>query len=103
MMRVLLLRSIRGLEATVVDASLLFVQNRLQTRKRGSRMATLEGAVVIVTGAARGIGRAIAEELGRGGAKVVVNYSRSKEAADDLVAGLLENGAPEAVDYDYCP
>ena len=60
-------------------------------------MGTLEGAVVVVTGAARGIGRAIAEELGQGGAKVVVNYSRSKEAADDLVARLLQNGSPQAV------
>jgi 3-oxoacyl-[acyl-carrier protein] reductase len=38
-------------------------------------MGTLEGAVVVVTGAGRGIGRAIAEVLGHGGAKVVVNYS----------------------------
>ncbi len=60
-------------------------------------MGTLEGTVVVVTGAARGIGRAIAEVLGQGGARVVVNYSRSKEAADDLVARLLQNGAPQAV------
>ncbi len=45
-------------------------------------MSTLQGAVVVVTGASRGIGRAIAEELGQGGAKVVVNYARSKEPAD---------------------
>jgi acetoacetyl-CoA reductase len=60
-------------------------------------MGTLEGTVVVVTGAARGIGHAIAEELGQGGARVVVNYSRSKEAADDLVARLLQNGSPQAV------
>jgi len=60
-------------------------------------MGTLEGAVAVVTGSARGIGRAIAEELGLGGAQVVVNYSRSKEAADDLVAWLLHNGSPQAV------
>ena len=60
-------------------------------------MGTVEGTVVVVTGAARGIGRAIAEELGQGGARVVVNYSRSKEAADDLVARLLQNGSPQAV------
>ena len=41
-------------------------------------MGTLEGAVVIVTGAGRGIGRAIAEELALGVARVVVNYSKSK-------------------------
>jgi acetoacetyl-CoA reductase len=60
-------------------------------------MGTLEGAVVVVTGAGRGIGRAIAEELGHDGARVVVNYSKSKEAAEDLVAGLQQNGSPEAV------
>jgi acetoacetyl-CoA reductase len=60
-------------------------------------MATLEGAVVICTGAGRGIGRAIAEELGQGGAKVVVNYSRSKEPAEELVKKLIERGSPQAV------
>jgi acetoacetyl-CoA reductase len=60
-------------------------------------MATLEGAVVICTGAGRGIGRAIAEELGQGGAKVVVNYSRSKEPAEELVKKLIECGSPQAV------
>ena len=60
-------------------------------------MATLEGAVVICTGAGRGIGRAIAEELGQSGAKVVVNYSRSKEPAEELVKKLIERGSPQAV------
>src|SRR5260370_20956473 len=60
-------------------------------------MATLEGAVAVVTGASRGIGSAIAEELGRGGAKVVVNYSRSKEPAEELVKKLKEQGAPQAL------
>ncbi len=60
-------------------------------------MGTLEGAVVVVTGAARGIGRAIAEELGRGGARIVVNYARSKGPAEEVVATLLQNGSPQAV------
>ncbi len=55
-------------------------------------MGSLEGAVVVVTGAARGIGHAIAEELGLAGAKVVVNYAKSKEAAEELVTRLQESG-----------
>lgn len=60
-------------------------------------MGNLEGAVAVVTGAGRGIGRAIAKELGAGGAKVVVNYSRSKEPAEEVVKTLSENGAQGAV------
>ncbi len=55
-------------------------------------MGTLQEAVVVITGASRGLGRAIAEEVGRGGAKVVVNYSRSKEPAQELVGQISENG-----------
>ena len=60
-------------------------------------MTTLEGAVVVVTGAGRGIGRAIAEELGRGGAKIVVNYARSKVPAEELTRQLREHGSPQAL------
>jgi acetoacetyl-CoA reductase len=60
-------------------------------------MRNLENAVVVVTGASRGIGRAIAEELGKGGAKVVVNYLHRKDLAEEVVEGLLKNGASAAV------
>jgi len=60
-------------------------------------MGTLEGAVVVVTGAGRGLGRAIAEVLGQGGAKVVVNYSRSKEPAEELVVRLKQSGSRESI------
>jgi acetoacetyl-CoA reductase len=56
-------------------------------------VGTLQEAVVVVTGASRGLGHAIAEELGRGGASIVVNYSRSKEPAEELVNQLKEDGA----------
>src|SRR2546430_11801719 len=59
-------------------------------------MGTIDGAVVVVTGGARGIGRAIAEEIGREGARVVVNYAKSKEAAEDLAAQLQQSGSPGA-------
>jgi NAD(P)-dependent dehydrogenase (short-subunit alcohol dehydrogenase family) len=60
-------------------------------------MRKLENAVVVVTGASMGIGRAIAEELGKDGAKVVVNYNRHKEQAEEVVENLLKNGASAAV------
>ncbi len=44
--------------------------------------------VAVVTGAARGIGKAIAEALGRSGAAVVVNYRSSAREAEELVAEL---------------
>lgn len=55
-------------------------------------MGSLEGTVAIVTGAGRGLGKAIATELANGGSKVVVNYSRSKDPAEDLVKEIEANG-----------
>ena len=52
----------------------------------------LEGAVVVVTGASKGIGHAIAEEMGHNGAKVAVNYFHSQEPAEELVAKLRQSG-----------
>lgn len=53
--------------------------------------------VAIVTGASRGIGRAIALELGSRGAKVVVNYHRNQEAADDVAQAIASANGEAAV------
>lgn len=55
-------------------------------------MSCLKDKVSIVTGSSRGLGRAIAKELGAHGSKLVVNYNQNKEAADSLVAELEANG-----------
>ncbi|XP_030527646.1 3-oxoacyl-[acyl-carrier-protein] reductase 4-like [Rhodamnia argentea] len=45
----------------------------------------VESPVVIVTGASRGIGKAVALSLGKAGCKVLVNYARSSKEADEVV------------------
>lgn len=57
----------------------------------------LDGQVVLVTGASRGIGRAIAVHLASLGARVAVNHRASAEAAEEVVAVCIDAGAPEAV------
>ena len=52
----------------------------------------LKDKVAIVTGASRGIGQATALELAKHGAKVVVNYARSSEAAEGTVEGINNAG-----------
>ena len=59
-------------------------------------MTTLEGKVALVTGASRGIGRACAIALGALGARVVVNYNVSANAADDVVAQIKASGGEAA-------
>ena len=55
-------------------------------------MASLTGKVAIVTGASRGIGRAIAERFASEGASVVVNYARSAGEAMEVVAAIEAKG-----------
>jgi 3-oxoacyl-[acyl-carrier protein] reductase len=53
---------------------------------------SLAGQVAVVTGASRGIGRAVAIALAVAGAQVVVNYARSSTAADEVVAEIVAAG-----------
>jgi 3-oxoacyl-[acyl-carrier protein] reductase len=55
-------------------------------------MPGLEGKVALVTGASRGIERAIAIRLGREAASVVVNYSGIAEAAREAVTAVERAG-----------
>ena len=57
-----------------------------------SSSASLAGQTALVTGGGRGIGRAIALALGDAGAEVVVNYSNSAAAADEVVAAITTAG-----------
>ncbi len=53
---------------------------------------SLERKVALVTGATRGIGRAIAERLSRAGAAVVINYEHSADEARKLVGEIESSG-----------
>ncbi len=55
-------------------------------------MKRLDEQVAIVTGASRGIGRAVAKELAEHGAAVVVNYFQSQEPAEALVTEITGSG-----------
>ena len=55
-------------------------------------MAELSGKACLVTGGSRGIGRAIALELGRHGASVAVGYANNKDAAEAVAAEIATFG-----------
>ena len=55
-------------------------------------MSKLKNKVAVVTGASKGIGASIAKHFAHEGAKVVVNYASSKEAADKVVKTITDKG-----------
>jgi 3-oxoacyl-[acyl-carrier protein] reductase len=60
-------------------------------------MRPLERKVALVTGSARGIGRAIALRLARDGAAVAVNYSKSASAAEEVASDIRREGGRAVV------
>lgn len=59
-------------------------------------MTEAEGRVALVTGASRGIGRAIALSLANSGHSVAVNFSANSDAADEVVAEITKSGGVAA-------
>jgi 3-oxoacyl-[acyl-carrier protein] reductase len=56
-------------------------------------MNTLHNKVAVITGSARGLGKAIAERYAALGASIVVNYSRDKASAEEVVSNITAMGA----------
>ena len=68
----------------------------------------LSGKVILVTGASRGIGRAIAIELASKGATIAINYSKDDEGAKATLENVFESGGygklfkKDISNYDNC-
>ena len=62
-------------------------------------MKTLAGRTALVTGASRGLGAAIALELGARGAKVAVNYFAKRDRAEQVCAQIKQQGGEAAAFY----
>ncbi|WP_353719103.1 SDR family oxidoreductase [Dyadobacter sp. 676] len=56
-------------------------------------MNSLKNKVAVITGSARGLGKAIAERYAALGADVVINYSRDKVSADEVASNIAAMGA----------
>ena len=61
-------------------------------------MRALESQVVVITGASRGLGAAIARAFGREGARVVVNYYQSADQADAVATDIGDRALPVQAD-----
>ena len=55
-------------------------------------MTTLKNKVALVTGSARGLGKAIAERFADLGADIVINYSKDKASADEVIKNITTKG-----------
>lgn len=55
-------------------------------------MKPLQDKIALITGASRGIGRAIALRLAKDGAQVIVNYASSQDAANEVVTEITQGG-----------
>lgn len=68
----------------------------------------LEGKIAVVTGASRGIGRAVAQRLASEGATVIINYNGSREKAEETLREIEETGGRGVIeqcdvsDFEQC-
>jgi 3-oxoacyl-[acyl-carrier protein] reductase len=84
------------LTSLAADADAFHSEQSCRARRALDHARPLAGKVALVTGASRGIGRAIAERLGRDGATVVVTYVGNAGAAEQVAAAIRGEGAAGA-------
>lgn len=78
-------------------AAVTVPQRRASVQQARDFSVNASSDVAIVTGASRGIGKAIALELGSKGCKVAVNYSSSSAAAEEVAQQIIELGGDAIV------
>ena len=78
-------------------AAMTVPQRRATAQQMRGFSVSASSDVAIVTGASRGIGKAIALELGSKGCKVAVNYSSSSAAAEEVAQQIIDLGGDAIV------
>src|SRR2546423_1094782 len=81
-----------GLSAEAPGALEPHGKSAAKNLKEKNTMGKLNNKVAVVTGASKGIGASIAENLAAEGASVVVNYASSKSGADAVVRRITDKG-----------
>ncbi|XP_031269920.1 3-oxoacyl-[acyl-carrier-protein] reductase 4-like isoform X1 [Pistacia vera] len=74
----------RGSSRSFISSAGVRAQVATIEQASGQTTQNVEAPVAVVTGASRGIGRAIALSLGKAGCKVLVNYARSSKEAEEV-------------------
>ncbi|KAK8529314.1 hypothetical protein V6N13_102246 [Hibiscus sabdariffa] len=76
----------------------LFASSGVRAQSSSEAAQEVEAPVAVVTGASRGIGKAVALTLGKAGCKVLVNYARSSNEAEE-VAKEIESYGGQAITF----